>query len=669
MGTEILCSQRAQSKLITGTFMDFSFKGLSAEKALTLEWLDVNELGGYASSTIINCHTRKYHGLLAVNLDSAAEKYILLSQMEETLSFNKKDYLFSVAQYPGLFQQEGFFSFQEFKLTTHPTFIYQMGDAILIKEILMPQYENTVLIKYTLKKWKNATLKIRPLVAGRNFHSLVKENNSIQTQVTDCKNGKKFTPYSGIPSLYFQLDRAHQFYNTPLWYRHFEYVKEKERGFDDQEDLFTPGWFSLTLQEGDELIFSCSIKELSDDLSHRWKKEMNRRLKLQKNISAHTDFQHQLKTIARSFILKNPENASHSIIAGYHWFGEWGRDAMISLPGLTLYSGLENICLEVLKKFSQHERDGLIPNYLGQTPDKNAYNSVDASLWFAFAVQHYFLKTHDQTSIKKYCWNTLKNIFSNYKNGTSSHIKMAETGLLLAGSKTTNLTWMDAMVNGRPATPRHGAIVEINALWFNFLNFMLQLAPLFNETALCAEITPLIRKVKKSFCDTFWDEKLGFLKDFVSTDEESTAIRPNQIFAVSMPYSPLTTLMAKKVVAVVEKHLLTPYGLRTLSPEDPGYIGIYAGNSASRDQAYHNGTVWPWLLCHFGEALLKTTGKQNTLNVLNPCLNALEKHVSEAGIGSISEIFSGDAPHHPDGCISQAWSVAEILRLTCLLYC
>lgn len=645
--------------------MSYLFKkdiSLTSEKTRSLEWIDTNGLGGYSSSTLLNCHTRKYHGLLVASEPEFSDKQVLLSKLEDVLSVGNSDHFLSASQYPGVFQDESFSFFKEFLLDTHPVFVYQFGKTLLTKEILMIEGENTVLIKYKIVNGKDSKLKLRPLIAARSFHALAKENANIQTQMADCKNGKKFIPYQNYPCFYFQTNSSHKFSFEPLWYRNFEYEEEKNRGFDFQEDLFSPGVFSFSVDKENTIIFSCSDHELINNLSDLWASELNRRA-VEKNDDS---LQGQLKKVSHSFFIKNPKDNLLSIIAGYHWFLEWGRDAMISLPGLTLFSGHEKECLEILKKFSGQELKGLIPNFLGETADKNAYNSVDASLWFVWAVQQYFMKTKDLVSIKQYFWSVLKNIFFCYKNGTLYDIHMNEDGLIVSGSEKTNLSWMDAMVDGFPATPRYGALVEINALWFNMLCFMEQMAKKLKDD-LCFEIKQLIEKLVVTYPRVFWNEKLNCLYDFVLNGKANSAIRPNQIFAVSLPFSPIKKGRAEDIIRVVEEHLLTSYGLRTLSLLDSDYVGYYDGNSRQRDQAYHNGTVWPWLLGHFGEASLKIFGRRKTLEAISPCLNAFKQHLFEAGIGSISEIFDGDFPHKPNGCISQAWSVAEILRLTHLL--
>jgi predicted glycogen debranching enzyme len=425
---------------------------------------------------------------------------------------------------------------------------------------------------------------------------------------------------------------------------------------------------TLSFQNNAETIFSCSLQEqVPSNLQNKWKNEIKRRESTYEKLTGNS-LQKHLQMVGMSFIDRNPCLNCKSIVAGYHWFLEWGRDAMISLPSLTLFSEMENDCLEILKEFARNEHDGVIPNYLGDKPENNAYNSVDAGLWFAWAVQQYSFKTKNVQAIDKYLWITLKNIFINYKNGTLYNIKMADDCCLLyAGSKEVNLTWMDAMVSGVPVTPRYGFAVEVNALWYNMLCFMRMLAVLFSDP-IRYELDPIIAKINDKFTKVFWNERAGCLYDYVNDGYKCEEIRPNQIFAVSLNYSPLSKKNAEKVVEVVKVHLLTPYGLRTLSPKDPNYIGNYSGNSEERDKAYHNGTVWPWLLGHFGEAVLKvSTSQGSALDILLPCLLALKNHLYTSGIGTISEIFSGDAPHHPNGCISQAWSVAEILRLTYLL--
>lgn len=639
----------------------------SLEDLLTLEWLDTNGLGSYASSSLLNCHTRKYHGFLVAELNQPPGKFVLLSKIEDTLLLENKEYALTTHQYPGFIYQGGYPFFASFKNKIHPTFKYQCNAIELYKEILLLEGENTLLIKYHLecaKPLSNARIKIRPFIAYRDIHTLAKKNNYLNTGFSPCKNGISISPYQDMPTLYLQSQPFCNFSSESSWYKNFEYQEEQKRGFDFQEDLYTPGYSSILFDQNNDAFFSCSVIE-QDDLSSRWKNELRSRNNfLQHNTDS--SLQSILKKTSKQFLIKQTAH-DESIIAGYHWYMEWGRDAMIALPGLTLYSGLENECLNVLRYFSSHEKEGLIPNYI--TPDKNnnSYNTVDASLWFAWAVQQYYLKTNNLTVIKHEFWHILKNIFTFYQHGTLYNIKQHEDGLIYAGDPYQNLTWMDAVVNHLPVTPRYGAAVEVNALWYNMLVFMHDIADELNDS-ISEQLSPLCKQVKSSFQTVFWNEELGYLYDVVNEYQRDAAIRPNQIFAVSLPFSPLTKAMATSVVNTVQQHLLTPYGLRSLSSSDKHYIGCYSGDAFTRDSAFHQGTVWPWLLGHFTTALLKVTSKNNVRNILQPCIAALTQHImQEAGLGTISEIFDGDPPYRPNGCISQAWSVAEFMRLLHLL--
>ncbi|MCL5260522.1 MAG: glycogen debranching enzyme N-terminal domain-containing protein, partial [Gammaproteobacteria bacterium] len=488
--------------------MDFSFKkssGFSLPQAISLEWLETNGLGGYASSSGINCHTRKYHGLLVSKLEGLPDRYVLLSKLEDIFFCNSDPYYLTAHDYPNFLQDGSFANLEEFSVTTHPYFNYQFEDIEVSKEILMPFNTNTILIKYSIKGAPVACkVTIRPLVAVRNFHTLCRENSDIETKTVDCKQGISFTPYRGMPTLFFQANTKFNFLSEPLWYRNFTYPKEKERGYEFQEDLFTPGIFTFELSANlpvQEIYFSCSLNENKQELTQIWQQEIERRDNLEATFTG-TLLQKALQKTAQSFIVTTPSQHP-SIVAGYHWFLEWGRDAMISLPSSDRYSGKEDLCLEILKEFSKHEMQGVLPNMLGLTPEQNSYNSVDTSLWFAWAVQQYYIKTKNIKAIAQYLWPTLKNIYLNYKNGTLHNIKMLSNGLLYAGNKDINITWMDAKIDGVPVTSRHGLQVEVNALWYNMLCFMVYLA----NNMLDSVKHPLeseISLLRKAFRETFW---------------------------------------------------------------------------------------------------------------------------------------------------------------------
>ena len=641
--------------------------GLTLEQALASEWLETNDLGGYASSSIINCNTRKYHGLLVVKLPELPNKYVLLNTLEDSVVLDGQEHFLTAHQYPGMLQDGSFSNFQEFTLDTHPVFTFKFATFSLVKEILLLHQENVVLIKYKLIADPQVTVKLRikPLLAWRDFHALTGERPRLKITLTSCSAGVKLASQDCLPPVFVQALAPHcTITREPLWYRNFIYLQEKLRGYADREDLLAPVNLELVLTSAQEVIVAGALQEQSD-LATRWQNEIMRRTN-QQSLLRGSEVQRQLKKVGQSFLTHINRDVA-AVTAGYHWFLEWGRDAMLALPGLTLYSGLEKTCLQVLRTFAAQEQDGLIPNFLGATLRENAYNSVDASLWFAWAVQQYYLKTQDLKGIVQECWPALKKIFYAYQQGTKYQIKMQESGLIYAGNAQTNLTWMDAAIDGVAVTPRYGLQVEVNALWFNLLGLMRSVAAVLLDPVK-VDIERVMMAVKKSFATTFWCEKLGYCYDFVNEQECNSALRPNQIFAVSLPYSAIPKKNALKIVKVVQNHLLTPYGLRTLAVNDPHYQGTYGGDVKTRDRAYHNGTVWPWLLGHFGEAWLRVNDNPKAAaELFKPCLEALTQHLHEAGMGTISEVFNGSSPQQPGGCISQAWSVAEVLRLTYLL--
>ena len=646
---------------------------LMGQNPYVVEWLDTNKYGSYASSTVSGCHTRKYHGLLVARLPYPKGKYVLLSKLEDSLFWEEKEIFLTAHQYPGaLFPGEGLPRLS-FSNERWPTFKYQAGTVNLQKEILLVEDKNAVLVKYTCTKNSNgAALRIKPMLAYRDFHGLVRENFALRVRTFPLNNGFLVNPYEGMPPLNMQTTGKFEFFPSPTWYHNFEYLEEARRGFDFREDLFSPGVFEMPLAKGDEIIISGAVDVL-DDLTEIWEAEAERRRDQFQKLRG-SKLQKSLRRAAHQFITENPAaeddaRGRKAVTAGYHWFAEWGRDAMIALPGLLLTNGGAEVYLDVLKRFAEQRRRGIIPNYLGETPGENAYNSADAGLWFAYAVQQYLEHVGKPTHLRGEIAEALYDIYRNYQDGTDYGIHMLDNGLLWVGSPHEQVTWMDAMVNGRPVTPRFGCPVEINALWYNFVAFIAEKGPsLTMRQKIAEEATALVEKIKMSFNETFWISDGEYLGDLKQGEWLDRANRPNQIFAASMPNSPLSEERARKVVEKVTATLYTPFGLRTLDPADSAYRGRYEGDGAARDSAYHNGTVWPWLIGHFGEALLKHSyDMENAFKIIEASLAAFESHLDDAGLGTISEIFDGDAPQGARGCVSQAWSVAEILRLSTLL--
>ncbi|SEM20396.1 glycogen debranching enzyme, putative [Syntrophus gentianae] len=643
----------------------------SRETALELEWLETNGLGAYASSTLLNCHTRKYHGLLVASLDSPPGRHVLLSKVEDSLSAGTEEIFLSCHQYPGVFFPPEF-PMKAYIWDDYPRFIYAGGDLQVRKSILLVSGENRVLIRYDVDSCPSkAVLRLRPFVAFRNHHALTKENPALSVETGAVKNGFSMKPYPDLPFLFFQSSIKSSFSPCPVWYRDFEYPVEERRGYEWREDLFCPGVMEIPVKTGSSVIVTAALTPFEGQLKKIWSAEEERRLRLVETCDAQgkqLDREEDRSNLSRllfagqQFVIRTPSGRP-GIIAGYHWFQDWGRDRLISLPGLTFCSGRSQEGIDILNAMASSEKDGLLPNFFAESGDKHAYNTVDTALWYFWAVQQMLKYTGEIDAIRDKMWPAMKRIISNYMAGTSFNIGMDDRGLLSAGDGWHALTWMDAIVQGRPVTPRNGMPVEINALWYNALSFFAELGERFEEPHLLPE--DLLNSLRQAFKETFWIEEKGYLGDVYFEGVLDRTIRPNQILAVSLPFSPLEPRQWKGIVACVRTHLLTPVGIRTLAPEDWNYRGFYEGDQATRDRAYHQGTVWPWLLAHYGEACLRIAGNpvETKRYLLNLVRDFMDRHVSEAGLGCISEVFDGSPPYRPGGCIAQAWSTAGLIQL------
>lgn len=650
------------------------FTCLYPQQPLALEWLDTNGCGGYASSSVMNCHTRKYHGLLVANLEKPAGRHVMLSKFEDSLVVGREEHFLSCHQYPGLFFPQPRYCLSAFANDPAPSFLYRIADMLIRKTIMMLNHEDTVLIRYTLENAPDhLLLRLRPFLAFRGFHGLAKESPVFNGLTSDLRYGFRMQPYGDMPALYITSQKEAKFCPAPNWYLNFEYAAEWARGYDWREDLFTPGILEIPMKRGEDVIIAAALGAAPTDFARCWEGERQRRLTLRETdetrlagfAAADQGNLRQLLEAGRQFLIQTKAGAG-AIIAGYHWFGAWGRDTLISLPGLTLCSGRKQEGLAILAALGRHERKGLLPNFFSDGDSDHAYNTVDASLWYCWAVQQLLKYGGNLPEIKQSLWPVIKNIIRKFMSGTLHNIYMADNGLLHAGDASTHLTWMDACLGGEPVTPRAGFAVEINALWYNALCFAEELGASFGETLFPAGLP---QRVQCAFRQTFWIAEEAYLGDVCADGILDRAVRPNQIFALSLPFSPLTKTEAGGVLQCVKEKLLTPCGLRTLDPADKDYRGRYEGNPAQRDGAYHQGTVWPWLLGAFGEAYLRFADNQDAarLFLLEHLRAFLARHLGEAGLGSISEIFDGDAPHAPRGCIAQAWSVGELTRLYFLL--
>ena len=629
--------------------------------ATSREWLETNGIGGFASSTVIGLNTRRYHGLLTAATKPPLGRLVLLSKLEETLVINGRRHELSANQYPGVVHPQGFNYQIRFRLVPFPTFTYEIEGLRIHKSVFMIHGENTTVIQYALEQSPtidDIQLEVRPLIAFRDYHSTTHENGALSPHFETEHGETTFRPYADLPPLRLAHDPA-DIDSKGFWYRNFQYAVEQERGLDFTEDLFSPCAFSFDLSARNKISFIASTE--SHNASHAdiyLRKELERRRALGTNDAS--DLVSLLTTAADQFVVARKRG--ETVIAGYHWFGDWGRDTMIALPGLTLVNGRSDIAKNVLEEFAAHVDQGMLPNRFPDAGEPPEYNTVDATLWFFEAVRSFLQYTGDYDFVQTKLYAVLKDIINWHVKGTRYQIHVDDDGLLFSGEPGVQLTWMDAKVGDLVVTPRQGKPVEIQALWYNALRVLEQLARRFDESNAEKEYRAMADKARTSFNEMFWNAEAECLFDVVNGDIRDASIRPNQVIALSLHNTMVSKERAASVLRVIERELLTPRGLRTLSPADPKYIGRYEGGPAVRDGAYHQGTVWPWLMGPYCTAYARTFGKKAGREFGTSWLENFGEHLHEACLGQVSEIFDGDAPHAPRGCVAQAWSVAELLR-------
>lgn len=634
------------------------------DSALRKEWLETNGLGGFASSTITGLNTRRYHGLLVAAINPPVGRMALLSKFEEALIVAGARYELSANQYPGVVHPQGYQYLKQFRLDPFPVFTYEVAGIEIEKSVFMIHGENSVVIQYEMKAANQPTncfLELRPLIAFRDYHSLTHENGALDPRVEIEPNLATVKPYDGVPSLHL-AHKADEVDANGVWYRNFEYQAERERGLDFHEDLFNPCAlkFDLSRHARAAIIASTERRDVNRVFDYR-QAEINRRQAILAACPNANEFVRTLVAATDQYIVARGDQKT--VIAGYHWFGDWGRDTMIALPGLTLVTGRYADAKSVLRAFVRFVDRGMLPNRFPDAGQEPEYNTVDATLWYFEAVRALLRYTGDYKFIKTELYPALIEIIDWHERGTRYGIRVDEDGLLHSGEPGVQLTWMDARVDGQEVTPRAGKAVEIQALWHNALRVMEQLADEFGDKAGKKRYGQMAARAKRSFNQSFWNEAAGCLYDVIDGEARDASIRPNQILAVSLPHTMLSRDKARQVVTVVERELLTPYGLRSLSPNDPQYHGRYEGGPSQRDGVYHQGTVWAWLMGPFITAYLKVNGGSKKSRArATQMLEGFHQHLREAGLGQVSEIYDGDPPHHPRGCVAQAWSVAELLR-------
>jgi predicted glycogen debranching enzyme len=635
------------------------------EKSSKLEWLETNGIGGFACSTVSGANSRRYHGLLTAATRPPLGRITILSKFEEVLTIDGTAYDLSSNQYPGKVYPEGHRYLSSFRLDPFPVWTYLIDSVEVERRIFMVHGENT-----TVCRWKilsriaghksDVTLEIKPLVSFVSYHQLQRQTPDFDTRLQSTENCVLIQPVPNEPELFFCHNEA-GFKETGHWYYGFEYAVEEERGFDFHEDLYQP--FTLTYDLSDEAVVIVSTKQYNHAKAAEFEEsEIDRREKLVEIAEPVDHFRKQLVLAADQFIVERGEGKT--ILAGYPWFSDWGRDTMIALPGLTLATNREGIAKNILREFSKHISDGMIPNRFPDEGDTPEFNTVDATLWYFEAIRAYTEKTGDFEFVKEELYGHLAEIIFWHQKGTRFGIKVDDDGLLKAGVPGWQLTWMDAKYGDDVFTPRVGKPVEIQALWYNALEIMKDFARRFGDGDGKQQYAIMSARAKKTFNKTFWNKEGGYLYDVIGDGFEDDSIRPNQIFAVSLKHSMVSMYRAKKIVQIVEQELFTPLGLRSLAKGNDAYQGIYEGSPFKRDSAYHQGTVWGWLMGAFVESLRRTYPKGRKFKQYEARIRrGFEEHIREHGIGQISEIFDGDAPHTPRGCFAQAWSVAELLRV------
>ncbi|MBM3277107.1 MAG: glycogen debranching enzyme family protein [Candidatus Handelsmanbacteria bacterium] len=628
-------------------------------QAVSREWLETNGLGGWASSTLAGAHTRRYHGLLVVATRPPVGRMVMLSKLDETLVLPEGSMELGCNLYPGAVHPQGYHHLKGFALDPFPIFTYETQAWTLRKTIAMVHGEHTLLLRYELLRAPGpAQLELRPFFAGRDYHQLTRANPHIRTQAQFEEEVLHFQAYEGQPEIYLWVPGGH-YAPVPDWYYNHLYPREAERGLDYSEDLFTCGILRCPLEVGKPLtLIASTVDPRGRDGEGLMRAEVQRRAGL---TTSADPLIRRLSTAADQFLVRRGDNR-HTLVAGYHWFTDWGRDSMISLPGICLVTGRHAEARSILLAFSEHLSQGMIPNRFPDAGEEPEYNTVDATLWFFVAVYKYLHYTGDRDLVAS-LWPALEEIVAWHQRGTRFQIRVEEDGLLSAGEPGVQLTWMDAKVGDWVVTPRQGKAVEINALWYNALRIMEELAGLFSPPQAYL-YAALAGRAGARFGEIFWNEEQGCLYDLVDSETCDPSLRPNQLFALSLPFPLLEGEKAESVLAVVERHLLTPYGLRSLAPGEPGYRPRCEGPPWERDGAYHQGTAWSWLLGPYITALVRLRGEEVRAQA-RALIEGLGAHLGEAGVGTLSEIFDAEPPFVPRGCIAQTWSVAELLRAYC----
>ena len=628
------------------------------EETLPKELLRTNRSGAYACSSILDCNTRKYHGLLVLPIPEIDDdNHVLLSALDVSVVQHGAVFNLGVHKYRGnTYSPNGHKYIREFNCDKVPTTLYRVGGVLLRKEMVFQHFEDRILIRYTLEDAHSATtLRFKPFLAFRSVREYTHENTVASREYHEVENGIKTCMYAGYPDLFMQFSKKNTFVFEPNWYRGVEYPKEQERGYDANEDLYVPGYFEMNIKKGESIVFSASIKEFTTkELCQLFEDEVDER-------SPRDNFFHCLVNAAHQFHISEG-NGDEYILAGYPWFKCRARDTFVALPGLTLAIEEESYFEAVMRTAERGLREFMDDRPL--TVNIAEIEQPDVLLWAIWAIQQYGRETGKERCIEKY-GQLVKDIIIYIRSNKHPNLTLDDNGLIRTNGKDKAVTWMNSTINGKPAVPRSGYIVEFNALWYNALKFAATIATDMGEPHETENLEAMAARCKKSFVDTFLNE-YGYLYDFVDGNMVDWSVRPNMIFAVALDFSPLELNQKKSVLDVCTRELLTPKGLRTLSPKSGGYNPMYVGSQIQRDYAYHQGTAWPWLGGFYMEACLKLY-KRTRLSFIERQMVGYEDEMFYHCLGTIPELFDGNPPFHGRGAISFAMNVGEILRTLELL--
>lgn len=632
---------------------------VNLEFVLLREVLRANRGGSFACQNLIGCNTRKYHGLLTVEqpfLDG--QPHILLSALDETIIQHESDFNFGIHRFKGgHYAPKGHKYLHRFDVEPIPKVEYRVGGVVLTKELVFSSKSDQILIRYTLvDAHSETTLRLKPYLAFRNIHALSKGNMDADTHYEPAENGMRMRLYNGYTPLFMQISKVAEYVHAPEWYYDFEYTEEIERGYEACEDLLIPGYFEMSIKKGESIIVSASTSEISPaGLKKAFATELNYRI-------PRNSFENNLRNAAQQFFIKQGKKID--MLAGFPWYDRIGRDTFMALPGLTLVTGDFPLAKTVIDSMVSEMKGAFFPN-TGRRLLTN-YASVDTSLWFFWALQQYTSFTKSEDEIWGVYGEAMKRILYAYRDGTDFGIHMLDNGLICCKDQGLALTWMNAYINGKPVTGRVGCAVEVNALWYNAIMFALDMAKVANDHEFIKDWQSLSDEFPNVFKNHFWNKDRGYLCDTIYQGVQDWSVRPNMLLATSLPYSPISEKIRELILEKVKIELLTERGIRTLAPNDSRYKGTFFGNQFERDEAIHQGTVFPWLFGHFVEGYLQVH-KHSKLSMMKRLYQGFEETLSEAGIGTVSELFDGDPPHKPNGAISQATSVAELLRVNFII--